>query len=184
MRIALRSLLKTPGFTLVAILTIAIGIGANTVLFSVFNTVVLQPLNFPDSGRLVRAWVDDPTGNFSAPAASWPKYEHYRDHAISFEELSAATFHNATLTGNGDAEQLNGLAVTSNFLRLHRLPVARGRDFTAEDDVIGGPNVAIITHELWQNRFAGRPAILGDGKVLLHLDHYDYAPLRQLAEGG
>lgn len=162
MRIALRSLLKTPGFTAVAVLTIAIGIGANTVLFSVFNTVVLSPLDFPQSDRLVRAWVDDPTGNFSAPAASWPKYEHYRDNASSFSALSAASGHNATLTGKGDAEQLNGMTVTSNFLTVHGISVALGRDFTAEDDVIGGPNHTLISHELWVNRFGGRPAILNE----------------------
>ncbi|MCF3648756.1 ABC transporter permease [Synoicihabitans lomoniglobus] len=161
MLIALRSLLKSPGFTAVAVLTIAIGIGANTVLFSVFNAVVLNPLDFPAADRLVRAWIDDPSGDFSAPAASWPKYEHYRDNLTSVEALSAATFHNATLTGEGDAEQLSGLAVTSNFLSVHGKHVARGRDFTAEDDVLGGENIAILSHELWQNRFGGRAGILG-----------------------
>ena len=121
MRIALRSLLKTPGFTVVAVITIAIGIGANTVLFSVFNTVVLRPLDFPQPELLVRAWIDDETGNIAGPAASWPKYEHYRDHAKSFEALAASCFHNATLTTEGDAEQLNGMAVTANFLDVHRL---------------------------------------------------------------
>ncbi len=161
MRIALRSLLKSPGFTLVAVLTIAVGIAANTVLYSVFNTVVLSPLDFPESNRLVRPWVDDPTGNFSAPAASWPKYVHYRDNSQSYESIAASTFHNATFTDGGDAEQLNGLAVTSNFLHVHRLGVARGRDFDATDDVVGGPNHVIITHELWQNRLNARNDIIG-----------------------
>lgn len=162
MRIALRSLLKTPGFTLVAILTIAIGIGTNTVLFSVFNSVVLTPLDFPQSDRLVRAWVDDPTGTFSAPASSWPKYEHYRDNAASFQQLSAATFHNSTLTEAGDAEQLNGLSVTSNFLTVHGMQVKTGRDFNAEDDIVGGPTSVILSHELWQKRFAGSSSILDE----------------------
>ena len=162
MRIALRSLLKTPGFTAVAILTIAIGIGANTVLFSVFNTVVLNPLDFPQSDRLVRAWVDDPTGNFSAPASSWPKYEHYRDNSKSFSGISASTFHNATLTDVGDAQQLNGLTVTSNFLGVHGVSVQQGRGFTSEDDVIGGPNTIILSHELWEDRFGGRASILNE----------------------
>ncbi len=161
MRLALRSLLKAPGFTLVAVLTIAVGIAANTVLFSVFNTVVLRPLDFPASHRLVRAWIDDPSGNFFAPAASWPKYVHYRDQAQSYEAIAASAFHNATLTNQGDAEQLNGLTVTSNFLGVHGLRVARGRDFDAADDVVGGPNHVIITHELWQNRLGGREDIVG-----------------------
>ncbi|WP_221032499.1 ABC transporter permease [Actomonas aquatica] len=161
MRLAFRSLLKSPGFTAVAVLTIAIGIGANTVLFSIFNTVVLSPLDFPQSERLVRAWIDDPTGTFSAPASSWPKYERYRDEATSFDGIAASSSHNATLTDQGDAEQLNGLAVTSNFLTVHRLPVARGRDFVAADDVVGGPNHIIISHELWQNRLSGRSDVIG-----------------------
>ncbi len=161
MRIALRSLLKSPGFTLVAVLTIAIGISANTVLFSVFNTVVLSPLDYPESNRLVRAWIDESTGGFTAPASSWPKYEHYRDNSKSFEGLAASTFHNATLTHHGDAEQLNGLAVTSNFLGVHRQRIARGRDFNADDDVVGGPNHVIITDELWRNRLGGEEDVIG-----------------------
>lgn len=160
-RIALRSLLKSPGFVGVAVLTIALGIGANTILFSVFQTVVLSPLDFTRSDRLVRLWVDDPTETFAAPAASWPKYLHYRDHAQSFQEISASAGHNATLTGEGDAEQLNGLTVTGNFLSVHGLLVQQGRGFGAEDEVTGGPDTVIITHELWQNRFAGRTKTLG-----------------------
>lgn len=160
--IALRSLFKSPGFVGVAVLTIALGIGANTVLFSVFNTVVLSPLDFARSDRLVRLWVDDPTETFAAPAASWPKYLHYRDHAQSFQAIAASTGHNATLTGDGDAEQLNGLTVTANFLPVHGVPVQQGRGFSAEDEVTGGPDTIIITHELWQNRFAGRASTLGD----------------------
>ncbi|MBT5900782.1 MAG: ABC transporter permease, partial [Opitutaceae bacterium] len=161
-RIALRSLLKSPGFVSVAVLTIALGIGANTVLFSVFNTVVLSPLEFTRSDRLVRLWIDDPTGNFNAPAASWPKYQHYREHAKSFQQLSASTGHNATLTGEGDAEQLNGLTVTENFLPTLGLQVQHGRDFGNEDAVTGGLNTTIVTHELWQNRFSGRDSLIGD----------------------
>lgn len=162
LRIALRSLLKSPGFVSVAVLTIALGIGANTVLFSVFNTVVLSPLDFTRSDRLVRLWIDDPTGNFNAPAASWPKYLHYRDHNKSFHQLAASTGHNATLTGEGDAEQLNGLTVTANFLPTLGVQVAHGRGFGAEDAVTGGLNTTVVTHELWQNRFSGRDNLLGD----------------------
>ncbi|GAB5560942.1 MAG: ABC transporter permease [Synoicihabitans sp.] len=160
--IAIRSLLKSPGFVSVAVLTIALGIGANTVLFSVFNTVVLSPLKFPQSEQLVRLWVDDPTGQFAAPASSWPKYLHYRDNQTSFVDLSASTGHNATLTGKGDAEQLTGLVVTGNFLPVHGMGLQMGRNFSAEDEVTGGLNSVIITHELWQTRFSGRPSILGE----------------------
>lgn len=171
MRIALRSLLKSPGFTLVAILTIAVGIGANTVLFSVFQAVVLSPLDFPHSDRLMRAWIDDPTGNFSAPASSWPKFEHYRDNAKSFDGMTASTFHNATLTEAGDAEQLNGLAVTSNFLAVHGKRVARGHDFTRADDASGGPDTVIISHDLWRTRFGARDSAIGESILLNGVAH-------------
>ena len=162
LRIAIRSLLKAPGFMAVAVLTIAVGISANSILFSVFKAVVMEPLEFPESNRLVRLWIDDPTGGFAAPAASWPKYLHYRDQADSYTGLSAATGHNATFTGERDAEQLNGLTVTSNFLTVHGILVQHGRDFGPQDDATGGPNTAIITHEFWQNRFAGRSSLLGN----------------------
>lgn len=161
LRYAVRSLVKSPGFTLVAVLTITIGIAANTVLFSVFNTVVLNPLDFPQSHRLVRAWVDDPAGRFSAPAASWPKYELYRQQAKSFTGLCASAFHSGTLTSRGQAEQLNGLAVTSNFLAVHGMRVATGHDFDARDDVVGGPHPVILTHEVWQNQLGGAADIIG-----------------------
>lgn len=163
---AVRSLLKSPGFTLVAVFTIAIGIAANTAIFSVFNSVVLQPLGFPQPENIVRIWTNDAGRNFQAPALAWPKYEIYRDSAQSFSAIAASAFHNATLTGTGEAEQLGGLAVSTSFLPTLGLGVARGRNFSADEDAPGGPPVVILSHELWQNRFGARESILGESIVL------------------
>jgi len=102
---------------------------------------------------LVRAWIDDPSGNFSAPASSWPGYEHYRDNASSFQPLSAPTFHPSSLTAAGDAEHLNGLSVTSNLLTVHGLRVSRGRDFNA-----------VINESFARKLFPGESAI---GRTIL-----------------
>ena len=95
---ATRALLKSPGFTLVAVLTIAIGIGANTALFSAFNTLVLHPQLFPQSDRLVRLWASNGGVGLNAPAMSWPRYEFIRDHQQSFSAVSAAAFTGYTVT--------------------------------------------------------------------------------------
>lgn len=162
LRYAYRSLLKTPGFTLVAVLTIAVGIGANTALFSVFDRLILRPVTLPEPSSLVAIWVSNPAFNFNAPAVAWPRFEELRRHAQSFASLADSAFDNFTLTGNGDPEQLNGLRVTASFFATLRVNPARGRTFTPEEDIPNGPNVCILSHELWQTRFGGRESIVGE----------------------
>lgn len=171
LRFALRSLLKSPGFTAVAVLTMAVGIGANTALFSVYQSVVRDPLEFPRSNELVRVWTNDPARNFSAPASSWPKYEMYRDEAQSFTGVAGSSFHNSTLTRNGEAEQLTGLQVSPNFLTVLGLNTALGRNFTAEENAIGGPPVVILDHQLWQKYLGGRPGAVGETVVINNVSH-------------
>src|SRR6476646_6002740 len=98
---AVRALLKTPGFTVVAVTTIAVGIAANTALFSVFDRLMLNPVSIPQPRSLVAIWINNPQLNFNAPAMSWPRYEEVREHATSFETLGISAFDNFTLTGNG-----------------------------------------------------------------------------------
>jgi putative ABC transport system permease protein len=162
MKLALRSLLKTPGFTLVAVLTIAVGIGANTALFSVFDRLILHPLTLPQSSSLVALWATNSALNFNAPAVSWPRFEEIRRNAKSFSSVADSAFDTFTLTGNGDPEQLNGLRVTANFFSTLGVTPARGRTFTAEEDQPNGPNVCILSHELWQTRFGGREDLVGE----------------------
>jgi predicted permease len=162
-RHSLRALLKSPGFTLVAVLTIAIGIGANTALFSTFNTLVLHPMSFPKSDRLVRIWATNNTLGFNAPALSWPRYEFIRDHQKSFESMSAATFTGYALTRNGaEPEQLNSLQVSASFFPTLGIAPLRGRHFTAAEDTAGGPNVVMLSYECWQVKFGGRETLLNE----------------------
>ena len=102
LRSVFRSLTKSPGFTLVAVLTIAVGIGANTALYSVFDRLVLHPVSLPQPSSLVAIWANNTALNFNAPAIAWSRYEQLRDHAKSFSSIANSAFDNFTLTGNGD----------------------------------------------------------------------------------
>src|SRR5258708_7112839 len=106
-RAAVRALQKSPAFTLLAVVTIAVGIGANTTLFSVYDRLVLNPVTLPDPSSLVAIWTRNAQLGFNAPALSWPRYETLRDHARSFASIGISAFDNFTLTGNGEPEQLN-----------------------------------------------------------------------------
>ncbi len=162
LRFAFRSLAKTPGFTLIAVLTMAIAIGACTSLFSVLQAVVLRPLPYPNPDTLVSIWAINHERSLEAPAVSWAKYELYRQRTDVFAELSMSAGNGFTLTeGKGEPEQVFGLNASANFLPVLGFAPERGRQFTAEEDREGGPPVAMIDHGLWQNRFGGDPAIIG-----------------------
>jgi len=162
LRTASRSLLKSPGFSLVAVLTIALGIGATTALFSAFNRLVLNPVSLPAPASLVAVFAVNQQMNFNAAAVSWPRYEELRTHTASFTSVGNSAFDNFTLTGNGDPVQLNGLRVTASFLPTLGVAPAQGRNFSPEEDVPNGPAVVILSHELWQTRFGGRASIIGE----------------------
>src|SRR3954462_12620759 len=166
LRAALRALQKNPGFTLVAVVTIAIGIGANTTLFSVYDRLVLNPVTVPDPSSLVAIWTNNAALNFNAPALSWSRYEDLRDHAHSFSSIGISAFDNFTLTGNGEPDQLNSQRVSATFLPTLGVLPARGRNFTADEDLPNGPAVCIISHELWQTRFGGRASLVGENITL------------------
>jgi len=165
-RAAVRALQKSPAFTLVAVITIAVGIGANTTLFSVYDRLVLNPVTIPSPSTLTAIWTNNTQLNFNAPALSWPRYEHIRDHAHSFASIGIAAFDTFTLTGNGDPQQLTSQRVSASFFPTFGVLPARGRNFTADEDRPNGPAVCIISHELWQTRFGGREAIIGENITL------------------
>jgi predicted permease len=167
LRFALRQLRKSPGFTLTAVVTLAIGIGANTALFSTFNTFVLHPLTLPQSDRLVRIWVSNPGLNINSRYVSWPRYEFIRDHQQSFSNIAAANFASYALARNeADPEQLNSLQVSESFFPTLGVAPLRGRNFTREEDTAGGPNVAILSYECWQRHFSGRDSVIGENIML------------------
>ena len=162
LKYAVRALLKTRGFTTVAILTMAIAIGACTSLFSVLQTVVLKPLPYPEPDSLVSIWGVNRERNFEAPVISWSKYEAFRERRDVFSAMSMSAGVGFTLVeGTGEPEQVFGLHVSENFLPVLGISPIRGRSFTADEDREGGPLVAMISEKLWRSRFASDPAMIG-----------------------
>ncbi len=172
LKFACRALLKSPGFTVVAVLTIAVAIGANTALFSIFGRLVLRPLDLPDSGRLVRIWTNNTERNVVGPVMSVPKYELFAEQQTSFSGLSAIGFGGHTLVRDGaDPEQLSSLSVTQSWVPTLGLQLALGRNFTKEEDTPGGPPVVILGYDIWKSKFGGRESLLGETVMLNGLGH-------------
>jgi predicted permease len=165
-RYAFRQLLRQPGFTILAVVALALGIGANTVLFSAINTLFLRPLAYPEPKQLVRAWGSFPERGLDRANVSWPRFSAWRDQQQSFSEFAAQSNTGFTLTGRGDPENLQGIRVTENFFRTLGVQPLLGRGFTADDDRPGGPNVALLSHAFWQKRFGGDKNILDQPVVL------------------
>jgi predicted permease len=165
-RYALRQLLRQPGFTILAVVALALGIGANTVLFSAINTLFLRPLSYPQPQQLVRTWGSFPERGLDRANVSWPRFQAWRDQQQSFTEFSAQSFTGFTMTGRGDPQNLNGVRVTENFFRALGVQPLFGRVFTPEEDKPGGANVAVLTHAFWQKQFGGDPNILGQSIIL------------------
>jgi predicted permease len=160
LRYALRQLVKAPGFAAVAILTLALGIGANTAIFSVIESVLLAPLPYPESERIVQIFHGPTPG--ARGNSDGGTFLDWQQHAKSLESIAA--LHNVTVNLSGIAEpaQISGYAVTADYLRVFRVQPRLGRDFTAEEDSAGGDNfVVILSHESWQRRFGGDPAVVG-----------------------
>jgi putative ABC transport system permease protein len=160
LRFGARTLAKRPGFALVAVLTLALGIGANTAIFSVVNAVLLRPLPFRDAERLVLVY--ETTQTVPRDYVSVPNLEDYRAGSRSFESFATFVPQSVNLTGAGaEPERVVGAFVTSSFLPVIGVEPARGRAFTAEDDAQGGGQVVLLAHELWQRRFGADPEIVG-----------------------
>jgi predicted permease len=163
-RYALRQLRKSLGFTVVAVVTLALGIGANTAIFSVVNGVLLRPLQFPDPGRLVRVWHVPPAKSFpgmptfSVSAANYLDWER-QNHV--FEGMAIYTFHGFTLTGSDKPEQVDACAATAGFFSTLGVQPLLGRRFTPEEDQPGRSNVVVLSHRLWQEHFGSNPGVVG-----------------------
>jgi predicted permease len=144
-----------------AIAALALGIGANTAIFSVVNTVLLKPLTYPDPDRIVQFLLTAPGG--SSPGASIPKYALWREKTDVFQDVSAYNFSGVgfNLTGGAYPEQIKGIHVTANYFRLFGATVERGRTFTAEEDRPHGPHVVVLSDGLWRRRYGADPNMIG-----------------------
>ncbi len=158
---AIRSLGKTPGLTAIAILVMAVGIGVNTAVFSVINTVLLKPLTYPDAQSLVQLMNTGPQG--STPIASVPDFNVWRQQTGIFQQVAGYDFGGAgsNLTGGDTPQQVQGIHVTADYFSLFGAPMAAGRTFTSAEDSSNGGHVVVISYGLWQSRFGGKPDIVG-----------------------
>jgi putative ABC transport system permease protein len=165
-RYGFRGLWKRPAFTIIALIALALGIGANTAIFSLVNAVVLRPLPYPDPDGLVWVWGNFPGGNRAS--VSPPDYLDFRNQNKSFEQFAATVSITApaTLTGGGEPERLTASVVTGNYFQALGVTPLLGRGFSLDNEKPGSDQVAIISHELWQRRFAGNPGIVNQRIVL------------------
>jgi putative ABC transport system permease protein len=161
LRFGARALARAPGFTVVALLTLAIGIGANTTIFSVVNAVLLKPLPFPEPERLVAVYQTQPSQNVFNNGASYPNYAEWQSRARSFEALGAIRMHDFTLTGRGEPALVAAGTVTANVFDVFHPHPLLGRALGAPDDVPGAPPVAVLGEALWRERFGADPAVVG-----------------------
>ncbi len=165
-----RMLAKAPGFTMVAVATIALGVGASTAIFSVVNAVLLEPLPYPDPDRIVQLMLFSPAW---APGRNWngasvPAFTIWREQKQVFQEVAAydAASRAVNLTGNETPEQLRAVHVSADYFRLFGASVQRGRTFSPDEDRPGGPRVAVISNGLWKRRFGGNTALIGKAILL------------------
>jgi putative ABC transport system permease protein len=160
MRYGLRMLLKNPFFTAVAVITLALGIGANTAIFSVINGVLLSPLPYANPDQLVMVWVDNRRQGVRDDNTSFPDFLDWRDRNKTFQAMSGIKDHMVSLTDADEPEVLRAAAVTSNFFQLMGVNPAQGRGFTIEEEQPGRVKVVVLGHGLWRRRFGGDPGIL------------------------
>ncbi|HZF41230.1 MAG TPA: ABC transporter permease [Blastocatellia bacterium] len=161
LRYGARMLLKKPGFTLVAVITLALGIGANTAIFSVVNAVLLRPLPYPHADRMVYVLEGSTSDPKFEGSISPHNFTDIRSRNQSFDSYSAFNYVSFTLTGDQQPEALNGLLASADFGRVVGMAPALGRGFAAEEDTPGKAHVALIGDGLWRRRFGANPQILG-----------------------
>ena len=171
LRYGARMLLKKPGFTLVAMLTLALGTGANTAIFSLVNAVLLKPLPFSEPERLVMVWED---ASFMGIPLGEPAPGNYTDWKAQnqvFDDMAMLNWRSFNLTGDGEPEKIAAYGVSANLFSLIGTQPALGRNFLPEEDKPGGAKVTILSHALWQRRYSGDPEVL-NRDILLNDEKY------------
>src|SRR2546421_48977 len=156
-----RALVRRPGFAAAAVLTLASGIGATTALFSVVDTVLLQPLPFPHADRLVMAMEASPAASQKTSLVAPVRLEDWNRLNQTFEALSGSYSENVTDTSGAEPERLEGRRVMPRFFAVFAMPPLAGRTFTADEEQFGGPRAIVVSESLWARRFARDPSALG-----------------------
>ena len=164
LRYAWRSYAKAPAFTLLVILTLALGIGASTAIFSIVNGILLKPLAFPQPDRLM--WVSESNKAGGNVSVSWMNYLDWRARQHSFDGLALSRSSPFTLTGSGQATRVTGRRVTANFFDVVGVQPSLGRGFAARDDMPGAPGVVVVSHEFWRRQLGSDPNALGRAMTL------------------
>lgn len=169
LRLGTRMLFKHPSFSAIAVLTLALGVGANTAIFSVVNGVLLRPLPYAQPERLVQFWETNPLKGWTQATVAPANLFDWQKRNQSFEEIAAymgadtkeAGLSNMFLTGGDEPERLRGLYVTGNLFSVLGVDAARGRTLSEEETWAGNYRVVVLSHSLWQRRFGGDPSIVG-----------------------
>src|SRR5215207_6340145 len=161
LRYGARMLVKQPGFTLVAVITLGLGIGANTAIFSLVNSILLRPLPFREPDRLVRMLQASPMLGLSSWGVSQADFAAYREQNRSFESIAIYNATAANLTGAGEPERLPIATVTADFFKVFGVNPLLGRTFVEGEDAKGKNQVCVISHAFWQRRFGGDPNVVG-----------------------
>lgn len=161
LRYAYRSLRGSKSTSLAVISTLALGIGVTTAVFSIVYGVLLRPLPYPDSDRLVRVWLSNPRQGIDKDITSYPNFADWRAQSRRIQGMAAVASAARNLTGAGEPRELSGAAVSEGYFGILRVAPVLGRVFTPEEESLSGPNVVILSHELWATQFGSDPAIVG-----------------------
>ena len=161
LRFALRSLFKTPGFTLVAVVALALGIGASSAIFSIINALFLRPLPYTEPERIVQLTSSVPEQNLNQAGFSWPRLQAVREQKAIFSDIAASVQTAYIVTSAEDPAQVQGLMVTHNFFDFLGAAPVHGRSFLAEEDKPGGAPVVMLSHGYWQQHYGGSPDAVG-----------------------
>src|SRR2546422_954621 len=176
----IRMLIKSPGFTAVAVLALTLGIGANTAIFSVVNAVLLRPLPYSDPGRVMQLWEASVKKGRGEIPASYPNFADWRDQNHVFEQVVAYSDWTFNLTGSGEPERIRSAIVSPAFFSVFGIKPIRGRVFLSGEDERGKDLVAVISESLWQRRFGSDPSIVGRS---LNLDDKSFTVVGVIARG-
>lgn len=160
-RHALRRLARTPAFTLATVVTLALGIGANTAIFSVIHSVLLKPLPYPDPGRLIGVWQSAPGVNIKDLNASLADYVTYREESRTFADVAIWQGRSVTVTEFADPERVDGITATFRLLPMLGVHPILGRGFTEKDSDSKSPDVILLSYGYWQRRFGGDRNVIG-----------------------